>query len=329
MTGLWRRGESLRNTVCRANTHTSLLPNQSRHGQKGTLSKLWPDEDMPFSERTGMRPDLIINPHAFPSRMTIGMLIESVAGKAGALHGSYVDSTPFLACDVADGVRQDDDSEALEYRDPADVAADKLASLGFSRGGKETFVSGHSGAVMEADIFVGIVYYQRLRHMVSDKYQVRSIGAVNPLTRQPVKGRKAGGGIRFGEMERDALLSHGCAYLLHDRLHTSSDYHIADVCSLCGGLLSAHAARPVSVAGSAASGAALGGAAALASAVIASADAAAGQRPTTCRVCGTGRGVVRVAMPYVFRYLAAELAAMNVKLTLVCDTEEQQHQESR
>ena len=124
-------------------------------------------------------------------------------------------------------------------------------------------------------------------------------------------------------MERDALLSHGCAYLLHDRLHTSSDYHIADVCSLCGGLLSAHAAKPASVAGSAASGAALGSAAALASAVVASADAAAGQRPTTCRVCGTERGVVRVAMPYVFRYLAAELAAMNVKLTLVCDTDDQ------
>ena len=274
---------------------------------------------MPFSESTGMRPDLIINPHAFPSRMTIGMLIESMAGKAGAMDGKFYDYTPFAACDVADGIRQSDEEgeDALSYRDPADIAADKLASLGFARGGKETFISGHNGAVLEADIFVGIVYYQRLRHMVSDKYQVRSVGAVNPLTRQPIKGRKVGGGIRFGEMERDALLSHGCAYLLHDRLHTSSDYHVAEVCSLCGGLLGTHAVRPTSVAGAAAAGAALGGAASVASLVVASADAAAGQRALTCRTCSTGRGVVRVAMPYVFRYLAAELAAMNIKLTLV------------
>ncbi|KAF2300843.1 hypothetical protein GH714_017757 [Hevea brasiliensis] len=153
----------------------------SRHGQKGVCSQLWPDIDMPFSGLTGMRPDLIINPHAFPSRMTIAMLLESLAAKV--------------------------------------------------------LYSGVYGTELTCEIFIGPVYYQRLRHMVSDKFQVRSTGTVDQITRQPIKGRKRGGGIRFGEMERDAMLAHGAAYLLHDRLHTCSDYHIADVCSLCGSIL--------------------------------------------------------------------------------------------
>merc|ERR1711865_1117141 len=97
--------------------------------------------------------------------------------------------------------------------------------------------SGVSGEEMQASIFIGLVYYQRLRHMVSDKEQVRATGPVNALTHQPIKGRKVGGGIRFGEMERDALLAHGCAYLLHDRLMRCSDYDLSYVCSNCGDLL--------------------------------------------------------------------------------------------
>ncbi|BFI27898.1 hypothetical protein MPTK2_2g14500 [Marchantia polymorpha subsp. ruderalis] len=98
--------------------------------------------------------------------------------------------------------------------------------------------SGVLGTKLTCEICISCVYYQRLRHMVGDKYQVRSNGAVNPVTRQPVKGRKFGGGIRFGEVERDSLLAHGAAYLLHDRLHTYSDYHTADICLRCGSLLS-------------------------------------------------------------------------------------------
>ena len=199
----------------------------SRHGQKGVLSRAWPDADLPFVEATGMRPDLIINPHAFPSRMTVGMLVESVAAKAAALTGAFADATPFRGCS--------DDSTPGD--DAVTAFAEALEAAGFSRLGGETMVSGATGEAFAADVFIGPVYYQRLRHMVCDKFQVRSVGPVNALTRQPVKGRKAGGGVRFGEMERDALLAHGAAALLHDRLAVCSDASVVDVCGRCGSVL--------------------------------------------------------------------------------------------
>jgi DNA-directed RNA polymerase I subunit RPA2 len=179
----------------------------SRHGQKGVMSVLWPQEDMPFTE-DGVTPDVIINPHAFPSRMTIGMLMESLASKSGALHGFFPDATPF---------KFDEKHRALDY------FGEQLAKAGFNYYGNETLYSGTLGVEFKADIFIGIVYYQRLRHMVNDKFQVRSAGPVHRLTRQPVKGRKRGGGIRFGEMERDGLLSYGASFLLRDRLYHCSD----------------------------------------------------------------------------------------------------------
>lgn len=130
--------------------------------------------------------------------------------------------------------------------------------------------------------------------------QVRSTGPVNPVTRQPVKGRKMGGGIRFGEMERDALLAHGAAYLLHDRLHTCSDNHIASVCVTCGSLLSTTGLPQQRSSGGYSSG---------------SSATKRGSR-VVCKVCNSSRDIESVAMPFVFRYLAAELAAMNIKLTL-------------
>jgi DNA-directed RNA polymerase I subunit RPA2 len=193
----------------------------SRHGQKGTLAQLWPGENMPISE-SGMQPDIIINPHAFPSRMTIGMLVESMAGKSGALHGkSRQNATPWLY----------DDS-----RPAVDEFGRQLVAAGFNYHGNEPMYSGITGDEFEADIFMGVVYYQRLRHMVSDKYQVRATGAVHELTHQPVKGRKRAGGVRFGEMERDALLAHGVAFLARDRLMNCSDSHRAYVCAHCGSM---------------------------------------------------------------------------------------------
>ncbi|CAN0419997.1 unnamed protein product, partial [Ectocarpus sp. 12 AP-2014] len=215
----------------------------SRHGQKGVMSILWPAEDMPFTE-SGLSPDVIINPHAFPSRMTIGMLIESMAGKSGAMHGTYQDATPF----------------AFHEEDRViDHFGEQLRSAGYAYHGSEPLYSGVTGTVMHADIFIGLVYYQRLRHMVSDKSQVRATGPVNQLTRQPIKGRKNKGGVRLGEMERDALLSHGAAFLLHDRLMNCSDRHVAHVCSSCGSLLSTSARRgAVATAGQSAAAAAAG-----------------------------------------------------------------------
>ncbi|XP_061348882.1 DNA-directed RNA polymerase I subunit 2 isoform X2 [Gastrolobium bilobum] len=268
----------------------------SRHGQKGVCSQLWPDIDMPFSGSTGMRPDLIINPHAFPSRMTIAMLLESVAAKGGSLYGEFVDATPFRSSMKKDS---EEKSDSL-----VDDLGFMLREKGFNYHGLEVLYSGVYGTELTCEIFIGPVYYQRLRHMVSDKFQVRSTGTIDQVTRQPIKGRKRGGGVRFGEMERDSLLAHGAAYLLHDRLHTCSDYHIADVCSLCGSMLTTtfiqHQKRLVREIGGLPPGRA--------------------PKKVTCHACQTSKGMETVAMPYVFRYLAAELAAMNIKMTLKLST---------
>ncbi|KAH6689206.1 DNA-directed RNA polymerase I subunit RPA2 [Plectosphaerella plurivora] len=194
----------------------------SRHGQKGVASQKWPAIDMPFSE-SGIQPDVIINPHAFPSRMTIGMFVESLAGKAGALHGLAQDSTPF---------RFDEENTAGDY------FGHQLMKAGYNYHGNEPMYSGITGEELAADIYVGVVYYQRLRHMVNDKFQVRTTGPVVPTTGQPIKGRKKGGGIRVGEMERDALLAHGTAFLLQDRLLNCSDYTKSWICRGCGSFLS-------------------------------------------------------------------------------------------
>jgi DNA-directed RNA polymerase I subunit RPA2 len=223
--------------------------------------------------------------------MTIGMLVESMASKAGAMDGRFVDASPF---------QRARDGEA--FSPPMEQHGEVLRKHGYAYHGSETMINGATGEAFDVDIYVGLVYYQRLRHMVSDKFQVRSLGPNNPLTQQPIKGRKAGGGIRFGEMERDSLLAHGAAYLLHDRLHACSDRHVADVCSRCGSLLAPACA--LRVAGNA------GGLDAVGAGV-----GAAGTK-VVCRVCNTGACVERVALPFVFKYLASELAAMNIRVGL-------------
>ncbi|KAM0684280.1 hypothetical protein MDAP_000048 [Mitosporidium daphniae] len=245
----------------------------SRHGQKGVCSQKWPLIDMPFSEH-GLTPDIIINPHAFPSRMTIGMFVESMAGKAGCLHGTSQDATPFRLTGVA-----------------VECFGDALKKAGFSYYGNEPMYSGVFGNELAADIFIGVVYYQRLRHMVSDKFQVRTTGPVHNLTRQPIKGRKRAGGIRFGEMERDSLLAHGTAFLLHDRLMNCSDYTQMHACVKCGDILS----------------------------ILAPSRKSHGHEfNLKCTGCGASgaSNIVVVALPYVYRYLVSELMVMNVRLKM-------------
>ena len=200
----------------------------SRHGQKGTVGMVMPRVDLPFTETGGMVPDILINPHAFPSRMAVGMMLEMIAGKASAVGGSLTDASPWA-------LTSDKPLSALRL-------GERLGALGYARAGTEVFYNGMTGEPMEVGLFVGVVGYQRLRHMVADKWQVRgrtdhTTHRVVQRTGQPVHGRKRHGGVRVGEMERDALLSHGAAALVRDRLLYASDHTRAYVCRRCGGML--------------------------------------------------------------------------------------------
>lgn len=236
------------------------------------------------------------------------MLVESMAGKSGALHGHFQDATPFTFHETSS------DKVSVDY------FGEQLQAAGYNYYGSEPLYSGVSGCLMQADLYIGLVYYQRLRHMVSDKYQVRATGQVNPLTRQPIKGRKRGGGIRLGEMERDSLLSHGAAFLLHDRLLNCSDKHVAYACSRCGDLLLPTTERStVLSAGQSATEAIQRAKLRLYCRNPKCVKAAAREDSGHDEDSGSGgndEAVEPIILPYVYRYLVNELAAMNIKMKM-------------
>lgn len=230
----------------------------SRMGQKGTIGNIIPERDMPFT-KDGIRPDIIINPHAIPSRMTIGQLKETLLGKVLVNLGLFGDGTSFGEYDIKD-------------------ISKELLKVGFEMNGNEILYNGLTGEQIKSDIFIGPVFYQRLKHMVNDKQHSRSIGPMVNFTHQPAEGRSRDGGLRFGEMERDAMVGHGASRFTRGRMYDCSDKYEVHVCRKCGIIASYNDERSIHF----------------------------------CKTCDNRADFALVQIPYACKLLFQELATMNV-----------------
>jgi DNA-directed RNA polymerase II subunit RPB2 len=230
----------------------------SRHGQKGTIGLIVDEADIPASA-DGLKPDVIINPHAIPSRMTIAQLKETLLGKVLLDLGLFGDGTSFGEQSV-------------------DSICDVLQKLGMERTGNEVLYNGMTGEQIETSIFMGPAFYQRLKHMVNDKVHSRSYGPMVVLTRQPAEGRSRDGGLRFGEMERDCMISHGASRFTKDRIYDSSDSFQVYSCKKCGLIAVFNHEKKIHV----------------------------------CKTCNNRTDFNRVEIPYSCKLLFQELITMNI-----------------
>ena len=237
----------------------------SRHGQKGTTGNIIPECDMPYTE-TGVVPDMIINPHAIPSRMTIGQLKETVLGKVLVELGLFGDGTAFGDFDVNE-------------------ICDLLLKAGYEAHGNELLYNGLTGEQVECSVFMGPVFYQRLKHMVNDKAHSRSIGPMVNLTRQPAEGRSRDGGLRFGEMERDCMISHGASRFTRGRMYDASDKYSVFVCKKCGLIASYNDKMHIHL----------------------------------CHTCGNRADFAYVEIPYACKLIFQELNTMNIAPRLLTE----------
>ncbi|PHU06007.1 DNA-directed RNA polymerase III subunit RPC2 [Capsicum chinense] len=235
----------------------------SRHGQKGVCGTIVQQEDLPFSER-GICPDLIMNPHGFPSRMTVGKMIELLGSKAGVSCGRYHYGSAF--------------GEPSGHADTVDAISETLVKHGYSYNGKDFLYSGITGMPLQAYIFMGPIYYQKLKHMVLDKIHARGIGPRVTMTRQPTEGRSRNGGLRVGEMERDCLIAYGASMLIYERLMLSSDPFEVQVCRKCG-LLGYYNYK---------------------------------LKTGFCSMCKNGENISKMKLPYACKLLIQELQSMNI-----------------
>ncbi|GMH28958.1 hypothetical protein Nepgr_030801 [Nepenthes gracilis] len=235
----------------------------SRHGQKGVCGTIIQQEDFPVSER-GICPDLIMNPHGFPSRMTVGKMIELLGSKAGVSTGRFHYGSAF--------------GEPSGHADKVETISETLVKHGFSYSGKDFLYSGITGSPLQAYIFMGPIYYQKLKHMVLDKMHARAMGPRVMMTRQPTEGRSRNGGLRVGEMERDCLIAYGASSLLYERLMLSSDPFEAQVCRACG-LLGYYNHK---------------------------------LKTGFCSSCRSGNNISTMKLPYACKLLFQELQSMNI-----------------
>jgi DNA-directed RNA polymerase II subunit RPB2 len=208
--------ESSHTYYCREGTFqpSVIIGNSSRMGQKGTCGITYNQEDMPFS-KSGMVPDIILSPHAIPSRMTVGQMMETLLGKLGCLHGSEMDASTY---------------NELQIEDISNILK---KFYNFNHYGDEVLYNGMTGQKLNVSIFMGPTYYQRLKHMVVDKIHSRAMGPINNLTRQPAEGRSRSGGLRAGEMERDCMIGHGSSRLIKERMMDLSDSFEIYICKMC------------------------------------------------------------------------------------------------